>query len=90
MYLFQQYIEETDGIVNDTYNSQTSTPTRPGQNYSSPLLSPVSTPDDLNNQQLDMDSASEISQQLKELQHISKHLQEQLNSVNTKLDILVQ
>ena len=90
VYLYQQYVEETDGIVNDTYNSQTSTPTRPGQNYSSPLLSPVGTPDDLNNQQFDMDSASEISQQLKELQHISKHLQEQLNSVNTKLDILVQ
>ena len=90
VYLYQQYVEETDGIVNDTYNSQTSTPTRPGQNYSSPLLSPVSTPDDSNNQQLDMDSASEISQQLKELQHISKQLQEQLNSVNTKLDILVQ
>ena len=90
VYLYQQYVIETDDIVNETYNSQTSTPTRPGQNYSSPLLSPVSTPDDLNNQQFDMDSASEISQQLKELQHISKHLQEQLNSVNTKLDILVQ
>ena len=90
MYLYQQYVIETDEIVNETYNSQTSTPTRPGQNYSSPLLSPVGTPDDSNNQQFDMDSASEVSQQLKELQHISKHLQEQLNSVNTKLDILVQ
>ena len=90
VYLYQQYVEETDDIVNDTYNTQTSTPTKPGQNYSSPLLLPVGTPDDLSNQQLDMDSASEISQQLKELQYISKYLQEQLNSVITKLDILVQ
>ena len=64
MYLYQQYVEETDDIVDVTYNSQTSTPTRPGQNYSSPLQSPVGTPDDLNNQQFDLDTASEVSQQL--------------------------
>ena len=72
VYLYQQYVIETDDIVNDTYDdTQSSTPTRPGQNHSSPLLSPVDTPDDSNNQQFDMDSASEISQQFIELQHIS-------------------
>lgn len=47
-------------------------------------------PADMNNTQYEMAPVSEISEQIKELQFISKHLQEQLTGVNTKLDILLQ
>ena len=47
-------------------------------------------PADMNNTRYEMAPISEISEQIKELQTISKHLQEQLTSVNTKVDILLQ
>lgn len=90
IHLYQQYVQETDDIINESQNSQTSTPTRIGLNYISPPISPVGMPADTNNTQYEMAPVSEISEQIKELQFISKHLQEQLTSVNTKLDILLQ
>ena len=90
IHIYQQYVQETDDILDESQISQTSTPARLGQNYISPPLSPVATPGDLSNTQCEIASVSEISEQIKELHTISKHLQEQLTSVNTKLDILLQ
>ena len=90
IHLYQQYVQETDDILDESQISQTSTPARLGQNYISPPLSPVATPADLSNTQCEIASVSEISEQIKELHTISKHLPEQLTSVNTKLDILLQ
>ena len=90
IHLYQQYVQETDDILDESQISQTSTPARLGQNYISPPLSPVASPADLSNTQCEIASVSEISEQIKELHTISKHLQEQLTSVNTKLDILLQ
>ena len=84
--LYQQYANETDQEINSSQVSQTSTPSSVGQIRTSPPVSPV--PFQSNIQQVPL--PAELTEQITELKQISKLLQEQLNSVNTKLDILVQ
>ena len=90
IHLYRQYVQGTDDLINDSQISQTSTPARTEQNFISPFMSPVTTPANLSDTEYEIASVSEISEQIKGLQTISKHLQEQLTSVNTKLDILLQ
>ena len=92
IHLYRQYVQGTDDHINDSQISQTSTPARTEQNFISRLVSPVTTPADLilSDTEYEIASVTEISEQIKDLQTISKHLQEQLTSVNTKLDILLQ
>lgn len=86
IHLYQQYANETDQEINSSQISQTSTPSIVGQIRTLPPVSPV--PFQSNGQQVSL--PAELTEQITELKQISKLLQEQLNSVNTKLDILVQ
>ena len=86
--LYQQYTRETDDDINQTL-SQTSTPA-PEKDLAPPppAVSPVKSIETIDNVQ-QMPLISSISSQVEELTKIGRFLQEQLTSINSKIDILL-
>ena len=86
--LYQQYTRETDDDINQTL-SQTSTPA-PEKDLAPPppAVSPVKFTETTESIQ-QMPLIQSISSQVEELTKISKFLQEQLTSVNSKIDLLL-
>ena len=86
--LYQQYTREIDDDINQTL-SQTSTPA-PEKDLAPPppAVSPVKSIETTDSVQ-QMPLISSISSQVEELTKISRFLQEQLTSINSKIDILL-
>ncbi|MEW8545036.1 MAG: GDSL-type esterase/lipase family protein [Candidatus Thiodiazotropha sp.] len=90
IHLYQQYTRETDDVINQTL-SQTSTPALEKDIPVAPLpptVSPVK-PTESTDIVQQMPLISSISRQVEELTKISRFLQEQLTSINSKIDMLL-
>lgn len=89
--LYQQFTNETNEDINTTLQSQTSTPSSAEHHVPSSLpVSPVETQESTSGVQQQSSPISVISRQVAELHQVSKHLQDQLLIINSKIDVLLQ